>query len=327
MDNDPMYIPVQQRYLSNTRNYEQEGLERMSVDEMKHLLIMMGTITVISFILVVSIVTILAAFIWYSRRRLSRSSAATGSQHPASTKCTCSAPPSAAEWNCVEAGGLSGKEVFVNAGYVYPSPGPAGVHSVGGNNFSYHSGAKVTQVLQPPIYSRFMAAEPDTWSLQTDRSSHSGRRLIIPQLNSSHNVIVNPLPPLPQSGERETPYNVPAADLHYPYNHLLSDTHANKPSNPPNSPAQTNTKPADISFEQNTNSSEDPIYQEIGVGKKEKINNDPTNENEEENLSNESEANTGKVGQKKEIEYWQITAKEVVKFRPCTETFINRNNV
>ena len=64
MDNDPMYIPVQQRYLSNTRNYEEEGLERMSVDEMKHLLIMMGTITVISFILVVSIVTILAAFIW-----------------------------------------------------------------------------------------------------------------------------------------------------------------------------------------------------------------------------------------------------------------------
>ncbi len=268
----------------------------------------------------------------YSRRRLSRSSAGAGSQHQTSTKCTCSAPPSAAEWNCVESGGLSGKEVFVNAGYVYPSPGPAGVHSavVGGSNFSYHGGAKVTQVLQPPIYSRFMAAEPDTWSLQTDRSSHSGRRLIIPQLNgSSHNVIVNPLPPLPHSGE--TPYAVPAADLHYPYNHLLSDTHANKPSNPPtNSPAQTNTKPADISFEQNTNSSEDPIYQEIGVGKKEKINNnDPTNEYEkdEENVSNESEANTGKVGQKKEIEYWQITAKEVVKFRPCTETFINRNNV
>ena len=62
MDNEPMYIPVQQRYLSNTRTYEE--VERMSVDEMKHLLIMMGTITVISFILVVSIVTILAAFVW-----------------------------------------------------------------------------------------------------------------------------------------------------------------------------------------------------------------------------------------------------------------------
>jgi len=29
-------------------------------------------------------------------------------------------------------------------------------------------------------------------------------------------------------------------------------------------------------------------------------------------------------GKKKEIEYWQITAKEVVRFRPCTETFIQR---
>ena len=59
---DPMYIPIQQRYLSNTRTYD--DVERMSVDEMKHLLIMMGTITIISFILVVSIVTILAAFVW-----------------------------------------------------------------------------------------------------------------------------------------------------------------------------------------------------------------------------------------------------------------------
>ena len=67
MDNDPMYIPVQQRYLSNSRNYNKEEVrqvERMSVEEMKDLLIMMGTITVISFILVVSIVTILAAFVW-----------------------------------------------------------------------------------------------------------------------------------------------------------------------------------------------------------------------------------------------------------------------
>ena len=28
--------------------------------------------------------------------------------------------------------------------------------------------------------------------------------------------------------------------------------------------------------------------------------------------------------EKKEIEYWQITTKEAVKFRPCTETFIKR---
>jgi hypothetical protein len=35
-----------------------------------------------------------------------------------------------------------------------------------------------------------------------------------------------------------------------------------------------------------------------------------------------SESNTL---EKKEIEYWQITTKEAVKFRPCTETFIKRD--
>ena len=38
--------------------------DAMSVDEMKHLLILMGTITVISFVLVVSVVTVLIVFIW-----------------------------------------------------------------------------------------------------------------------------------------------------------------------------------------------------------------------------------------------------------------------
>ena len=38
----------------------------------------------------------------------------------------------------------------------------------------------------------------------------------------------------------------------------------------------------------------------------------------------EQQENEAVPGRKKEIEYWQITAKEVVKFRPCTETFIQR---
>ena len=38
----------------------------------------------------------------------------------------------------------------------------------------------------------------------------------------------------------------------------------------------------------------------------------------------EEEYSQNSKGKKKEIEYWQITAKEVVKFRPCTETFIKR---
>jgi hypothetical protein len=31
-----------------------------------------------------------------------------------------------------------------------------------------------------------------------------------------------------------------------------------------------------------------------------------------------------RIGHKNEIEYWQVTAKEVLKFRPSTETFITR---
>ena len=38
---------------------------KMSTEDMRHLLILMGTITVISFVLVVSVVTILLAFVWY----------------------------------------------------------------------------------------------------------------------------------------------------------------------------------------------------------------------------------------------------------------------
>ena len=69
---------------------------------------------------------------------------------------------------------------------------------------------------------------------------------------------------------------------------------------------------------------EEPIYAEIkpsqGLIKLEKI---LKPEQESEKLSGGG-GGGGVGGRKKEIEYWQITAKEVVKFRPCTETFIQR---
>ena len=58
---------------------------------------------------------------------------------------------------------------------------------------------------------------------------------------------------------------------------------------------------------------EEPIYAEIKPCKVEKTLNKV-----------EQQENEAVPGRKKEIEYWQITAKEVVKFRPCTETFIQR---
>ena len=70
---------------------------------------------------------------------------------------------------------------------------------------------------------------------------------------------------------------------------------------------------------------EEPIYAEIkpsqGEIKLEKI---LKAEQESENPSGGGGGGGGLGGKKKEIEYWQITAKEVVKFRPCTETFIQR---
>lgn len=64
----------------------------------------------------------------------------------------------------------------------------------------------------------------------------------------------------------------------------------------------------------------EPIYQEI----KPRTDKDEKREVEEEQVRNKLEE-VSSQGRKKEIEYWQITAKEVVKFRPCTETFINRS--
>ena len=58
---------------------------------------------------------------------------------------------------------------------------------------------------------------------------------------------------------------------------------------------------------------EEPIYAEIKPCKVEKT-----------LIKVEQQENEAVQGRKKEIEYWQITAKEVVKFRPCTETFIQR---
>ena len=60
---------------------------------------------------------------------------------------------------------------------------------------------------------------------------------------------------------------------------------------------------------------EEPVYAEI------KPRGEKVAEEEEVEVDELAETNSGN---KKEIEYWQITAKEVVKFRPCTETFIQR---
>ena len=68
----------------------------------------------------------------------------------------------------------------------------------------------------------------------------------------------------------------------------------------------------------NQNEGSEPIYQEIA--------------SDSAKLSNLKDDNSTKVREddiktshaKNEIIYWKITAKEVAKFKPCNETFINR---
>lgn len=68
----------------------------------------------------------------------------------------------------------------------------------------------------------------------------------------------------------------------------------------------------------------EPIYAEIKAKETEKS--DEKSNYEVESKPNKSglEKQHQNTKGKKEIEYWQITAKEAVKFRPCTETFIVR---
>ena len=80
--------------------------------------------------------------------------------------------------------------------------------------------------------------------------------------------------------------------------------------------------------EQPEDAGSDPIYAEIKARDEKK---EETRDCLKSNSELESKQNKSGPGEhqeaglgKKEIEYWQITAKEVVKFRPCTETFIVR---
>ena len=101
---------------------------------------------------------------------------------------------------------------------------------------------------------------------------------------ANKNVTVNPLPP---------PAGVPKRNL--------------EPSiKEPKSSYEINQRNIDQETE--------PIYAEITSKKISEV------ESKQCDLENQLENTKGK----KEIEYWQITAKEVVKFRPCTETFIVR---
>ena len=77
-----------------------------------------------------------------------------------------------------------------------------------------------------------------------------------------------------------------------------------------------------IQLEKEDISVTEPIYDEI----KPKLLEVSEGESKVDKFSEEEHSQVS-TGKKKEIEYWQITAKEIVKFRPCTETFINKSYI
>ena len=117
------------------------------------------------------------------------------------------------------------------------------------------------------------------------------------------NVTVNPLPP--KCNQLGT--GVPKRNL---------DTKINKSHVSDRSP---DNSISNIDFNQrNIDQDTEPVYAEIASKKIDK------SEVESKEIQSGLEKQHKNTKGKKEIEYWQITAKEVVKFRPCTETFIVR---
>ena len=130
----------------------------------------------------------------------------------------------------------------------------------------------------------------------------------------SKNVTVNPLPPPTITFNNQNQFKCSSK--------LMSTIKQSEESQASRSCADNSISNPDYEINQTSldeveRGPSEPIYAEI-KGKE-------TNQEEKSN----SETSSAKPGEhqengKKEIEYWQITAKEVVKFRPCTETFIVR---
>ena len=120
----------------------------------------------------------------------------------------------------------------------------------------------------------------------------------LPTINSAHRRLVPSIKQSAAAPARSSDNSISIAD--YEINHTNPD-------------------------EKTGNETAEPIYAEIRA-KEIKDDQPVKSSSEAESKQNKSEQNEQhqELSGKKEIEYWQITAKEVVKFRPCTETFIVR---
>lgn len=220
--------------------------ETINEEQIRQLLIFMGTITIISFVLVITLITIFIAFIWYNRTRLHKPCGYTHDHDK------------------------QRQEARPHQHQSVPLPAPLG----------------------QPV--KMFVVHPRQFQ---SRSCHK-------------NVIVNPLPSRAVSvSERDSlgRGELGSKDLLPPVNQS------------PRLVAETSYLAQDELDQMETGQDDfnlctEPIYTEIL----------PRDNIEKVNKILEEEDVEKNVNKKKEVEYWQITAKEVVKFRPCTETFIQR---
>ena len=265
---------------------------------------------------------IIIFFSRYSRRRLN------------GAKCTCNEKqPADDQWSCMEEARQHYQQQnmpvikdVIHPGYVYPLGGSAGYTNPVMPLYPSSSNSYPPSLASYPVSNNGAGSsrlvEPDCWSQDGGSVTRGSMRsrIVVPSppsmLAGGNNVIVNPLPPLPLQetmlpggGDNNTTIII---------KHNKDETDGNK----------RNVVINQVNDDTNTSIDVDPIYQEIGAATKQKIVPENDENPPKEESSEDANANTvAKNGQKKEIEYWQITAKEVVKFRPCTETFIRRNDV
>jgi len=339
MDEGPLFSAMQQQA---SLSFDTGAADGMSTDEMRQLLILMGTITVISFVLVVSVVTILIAFIWYTRRRLNNIDC-----------CSCSKGrthqlvESGRAGLLVEAGHRGHTGPLIQSGQLHEKT----IVSPYLNN---------CMLLQPKSQLRGLTPAPCTGSSAAavtggvvgpvmGGGSHPplGVSLGAPRLvpvrtpagQQCNSVIVNPLPPSNKIGSNSFGSNgfLPGSKTSNFGPVIYGGRHTK--SSIGQHPADDLEMPrSDYSAGE---VEEEPIYQEIKLHN-EKDDHGPvgniqpqttmaehTGKLTSSSAATNAESAVAATGHnptttKKEIEYWQITAKEVVKFRPCTETFINR---
>merc|ERR1712242_340033 len=172
---------------------------------------------------------------------------------------------------------------------------------------------------QPPHWRHLGPGQPGQPHHQLGHGGGHGAILYNPDklYRPSKHVRVNPLPPTLPATNAEHRHLVPSIKQSAPASERSSDNSI------PSADYEINHTSLD---EETGNETAEPIYAEIRAKEMKEDQHQPIKSTSEpESKQNKSGQNEHQeTSGKKEIEYWQITAKEFVKFRPCTETFIVR---